>query len=299
MSGLGAATGSGITDIFAHEFMRNALLAGTAVALAAGLAGYFVVLRGQVFTGDALSHVAFTGALGALAVGLGARLGLYAATALVAAGMALLGRRGRPDDVVVGSLFAWVLGLGVLFLGIYTTSHSAANGRAGVNVLFGSIFGVGTADAVTVAAVGAATCAVLVFIARPLLFATVDEAVAVARGVRVRAVGLVFLLALGVVVAQATQAVGALLLLGLLAAPAGAAQRLTARPFRAMWLSAVFAVGSMWAGLVASYLVPKLPPSFAVITAAAGIYLASIAAGRAVRQSGQSPSRSIRWSLTS
>ena len=88
--------------MFAHEFMRNAFLAGTFVALVCGLIGYFVVLRSQVFAGDALSHVAFTGALAAAAAGIDVRVGLFAATLLVAGGMGALGERARADDVVIG-----------------------------------------------------------------------------------------------------------------------------------------------------------------------------------------------------
>lgn len=275
-----ALAGAALGDMLGQPFMRHAFLAGTAIAVAAGLVGYFVVLRGQVFTGDALSHVAFAGALGALALGIDARIGLFVATVGGAVAMGLLGPRGRPDDVVVGNVFAWVLGLGVFFLSVYTTSRSAADGRAGVSVLFGSILGLSAAQAAVAAVVGVGVVVALLAMARPLLFASVDEAVAAARGVPVRALGLAFLAVVGACAAEATQAVGALLLLGLLAAPAGAAQRLTARPYRAMALSAALAVVAMWAGLTASYLVPHVPPSFGVIAVAAGLYLAAFAATR-------------------
>ena len=265
-----------LTGMFGHPFVRNAFLAGTPIAAASGVVGYFVVLRGQVFTGDALSHVAFTGALAALAFGLDARIGLFAATVVFAVGIALLGKRGRADDVVIGSAFAWILGLGVLFLAIYTTSRSTANGAAGVNVLFGSIFGLGAGQARVAGLVAVAVIVSVVAVARPLLFATVDEAVAAARGVPVRALGIGFLAVVGVVAAEATQAVGALLLLGLLAAPAGAAQRLTRRPYRALWLAPALAVVAMWAGLVTSYLVRSVPPSFAIVAAATAIYLGAL-----------------------
>jgi len=261
-----------LAGMFAHAFVRNAFLAGTAIAVAAGLVGYFVVLRSQVFTGDALSHVAVTGALAALAFGADARVGLFAATILVGMAMALLGRQGRADDVVIGSVFAWVLGLGVLFLTLYTTSRSRSNGAAGVHVLFGSILGLSAGQARLAAVIAAGVVAALVVIARPLLFASVDEAVAAARSVPVRALGIGFLALVGVCAAEATPAVGALLLLGLLAAPAGAALRLSARPYAALWLSAVIAVLAMWGGLTTSYLAPRVPPSFAIIAIASAVY---------------------------
>jgi zinc/manganese transport system permease protein len=253
-------------------FFQHALLAGTAIAAAAGLIGYFLVLRAQVFTGDALSHVAFTGALAALAIGVDPRFGLFAATIGVALLLGVLGRRGRPDDVAIGSVFSWILGLGVFFLTVYTTSRSAANGGAGVNVLFGSIFGLSAAQAVTAAAIAAAICVITVAVARPLLFASIDEAVAAARGVPVRLLGFGFLALAGACAAVATQAVGSLLILGLLAAPAGAAQLLTDRPYRALALSAGLAVAEMWAGLALSYLVPNVPPSFGIVAAATVVY---------------------------
>ncbi len=93
----------------------------------------------------------------------------------------------------------------------------------------------------------------------------------------VRALGFGFLGLVGVTAAAATQAVGALLLLGLLAAPAGTAQRLTARPFRAMWLSAGVAIGSVWAGLLIAYAVPQTPPSFPILAVVTASYLTAFA----------------------
>jgi zinc/manganese transport system permease protein len=271
------------TGMLAHPFMQHAFLAGTAVALAAGLVGYFLVLRAQVFTADALSHVAFTGALAALAAGLDARLGLFTLTILVALGMGALGPRARPDDVVIGGVFAWILGLGVFFLTLYTTTRSAGNGSASVTVLFGSIFGLNAARTVLTAVIAAATCLALVAITRPLLFASLDEAVAAARGVPVRVLGYAFLALVAATTAEATQVVGALLVLGLLAAPAGAASRLTAHPLRALGLSAAIAVASVWIGLTASYTLPTMPPSFAILTVATATYLGAVIATRSHR----------------
>jgi zinc/manganese transport system permease protein len=268
---------TGLLSMLGQPFLRYAFLAGAAIAAASGLTGYFVVLRSQVFTGDALSHVAFTGALAALAAGADLLIGLYGACVAVALAMAALGRRGNADDTVIGIVFAWILGLGALFLTIYTTSAAGTNGTSGVNVLFGTIFGLSAAQAVIDSAVAGCVCVVLVVIARPLLFASIDEAVAAARRVPVRLLGAVFLGLVGVTAAAATQAVGALLLLGLLAAPAGAAQRLTARPFRGMWLSAALAVLSVWAGLLIAYAAPRIPPSFGILAVATGVYLVAIA----------------------
>jgi zinc/manganese transport system permease protein len=253
--------------------MTYALIAGSAIALASGLVGYFLVLRRQVFTGDALSHVAFTGALGALAAGYDARVGLFVGTVAISLLLGALGSRGRADDVVIGGVFAWVLGLGVLFLSIYTSSRASAQSSAGVSVLFGSILGLDASRAASAVIVAAVVCVGVIAIGRPLLFASIDEAVAAARGVPVRALGYAFLFLVGLTAAEAAQAVGALLLLGLLAAPAGAAHRLTARPLPALCLSAGLAVAMMWTGLWLSYAAPTVPPSFAIVGVAAVLYL--------------------------
>jgi zinc/manganese transport system permease protein len=264
--------------MLAHEFMRNAYLAGTFVALACGLAGYFVVLRSQVFAGDALSHVAFTGALAAAAAGIDIRLGLFAATIAVAVGIGLLGERARSDDVVIGSVFAWVLGLGALFLSIFVSGSSGADGTAAVRVLFGSILGLSAGEARLAAVVAIGAVLALLAISRPLLLGSLDPDVARGLGLPLAALGLGFFVLLAVVAAEATQAVGALLLLGLLAAPGGAARLLTDDPWHGLLVSAGLALASMWAGLALSYAVPSLPPSFAVIAIATAFF-----AGAALR----------------
>ena len=264
-------------SMFSHPFMIHALLGGTGIAAACGAVGFFLVLRAQVFTGDALSHVAFTGALAALAFGIDLRVGLFAATIAVALLLGALGRRGRADDVVIGNVFAWILGLGVFFLTVYTTDRSGSgDGSATVNVLFGSILGLSSGQAQTALWIGAGVVAAMLAIARPLLFATLDEAVAAARGVPVRVLAFVFLALVGAATAEATQAVGALLLLGLVAAPAGTALVLTDRPFRGLGLAIALAVGEMWLGLALAYFVPRMPASFSITAVATVAYAAAM-----------------------
>ncbi len=266
--------------MFAHEFVRNAWLAGTFVALACGTIGWFTVMRAQVFAGDALSHVAFVGAIAAAAVGIDERIGLFALTLVLAGAMGLLGRRAQADDVTIGTTFAWVLGIGVLLLSVLATSAGGATGVITANTLFGSIYSLSASTAALAAGVGVALTIVIVAIARPLLLATLDGELAAQRGVPVRALGLAFLAALGVITAQATQALGALLLLGLIAAPAGAAGALTAHPYRGLALSGALAMGAMWIGLALSYAIAGLPASTAIVGTAALAYGAALVARR-------------------
>ena len=274
--------------MFSAEFMRNALLAGTFIALACGVSGWFVVLRGQVFAGDALSHVAFPGALAAAAAGIDQRVGLFAATVLAGVAIGALGRGalaardGRlagasgAADTAIGTVFTVILGVGVFFLTLLSTTGAGRSGIQGAHTLFGSVFGLAAGEARLAAGVGLAAVLLTGAIARPLLFASVLPDVAVARGVPTRLLGMAFAALLGVVAAEATQAVGALLLLGLLAAPAAAAHRVTAAPFVGVALAGAFALAAMWAGLTLAYALPWLPPSTAVVLVAVALYYACV-----------------------
>jgi zinc/manganese transport system permease protein len=269
--------------MFAQEFMRNALIAGSLVGLACGLVGYFVVLRAQVFAADALGHVAFTGGLGALLAGVDLLIGVFGSCIGVALAMGGLGGRGRARDVSVGVVFAWVLGLGVLLLSLYTTVRSAASGAVGVSVLFGSILGLRPAQVLVASLAAGATCVAILGLARPLFFASVEPEVAAARGVPVRALAVTFMVLVAVSVAEAVQAVGALLVFALLVTPAAAAQNLLSRPWLALALSPAIAVAVVWAGLVLAFYLPY-PASFFITSLAFCVYVTT----RLVRRHGGS-----------
>ena len=271
-----------MTQMLAYDFMQRALLAGSCIAIMSGLAGYFVVLRNQVFIGDALGHVAFTAGLGALVAGLPLSVGVFAGSIATALGIGSLGGRARARDVAVGTVFAWVLGLGVLFLSLYTASRSAgAGGTAGVSILFGSILSLQPAQAVTAGIAGLAGSLLLLALARPLLFVSVDPEVSAARGVPLTAVTLLFLVLLGAAVAVAVQAVGALLVLGLVVTPAATAVQLTARPYAGLLLSAGLGLGFLWLGLTLAFYLPY-PAGFCIVAPAFAAYVA-ITAGRRLR----------------
>jgi zinc/manganese transport system permease protein len=271
--------------MFAQEFFRNALITGSVIGVASAALGYFVVLRAQVFAGDALGHVAFTGVLAAALAGVDLRIGLFAATIAIALLFAGLGERARADDVAIGVVFSWVLGLGALFLDLFNRGTGGGNGIIASRTLFGSIFSLTRNQTVFGALVAVAILAGIAAIGRPLLFATLEPQVAAARRVPVRVVGAAFLVLVGIDAGEAAQAVGALLLLGLLAAPAGAAVRLTASPGRGLALAIMFALASVWLGLAAAELDASIPPSSAIIGVAAAIYfLALLASSSRVRR---------------
>jgi zinc/manganese transport system permease protein len=264
--------------IFQYAFMRNAFMAGTIVALVAGVVGYFVVLRGLSFAGHALSHIGFAGATGAVVVGANPVVGLLVFTVASALGMGALGKRIRGRDVAIGIVLAWMLGLGVLFLSLYTGYATEAYA-----LLFGEILGISGRDVLVTGIAGAVTLLGLALLYRPLLFASVDEAVAEARGVPVRWLSIAFMVLLAVAVSEAVQVVGVLLIFALLVTPAAIAERLSARPSRALALAVVLALAFTWGGLTVAFYSPY-PVSFFITTFAFAAYLLARLVGLPWRQ---------------
>ena len=242
-----------VVHMFQYDFMRNAFLAGTALSVVAGLVGYFVIVRRQAFAGEALSDVAFTGAMGGAVLGINPLAGMIVLTIAGALAMGSFAQRVSERDLAIGTVLAWVLGLGVLFLTLFTAHVSGSSGFSGVTVLFGSILSISAHQAAVIVAVAGGIALALLLVARPLLFASVDPDVAAARGVPVRLLGLFFMVLLAVTVAEAVQAVGALLVFALLLLPAAIAQRLTTRPYAALGVAVVLAITSTWFGLTIGF----------------------------------------------
>ncbi len=254
-----------------YPFMRNALMAGTLVAVVAGLLGFFMVLRRQSFAGHSLANVGFAGATGAVLLGIAPVAGMFIAGALAAIGMHLLNlgaRQRRQSDIAIGAIFTAALALGFIFL------HLATNEYAGsvYNVLFGNVLGIDAAQVGLLVWASLAILAILAAIGRPLLFASLDPDVAAARGVPVRWLSLLFLLLLALAVAVAVQIVGVLLIFSLLVTPAAIAQELTARPGVALGLACGLAVAFVWLGLAIGFFTPY-PTSFFITSFAFGTYV--------------------------
>ena len=252
-----------------YEFMRHALIAGGISAVLCGAVGYFVVLRGLSFATDTLTHVGFAGASGAVVVGLSPVVGLLGLTAAMATALGALEERLRGRDVVIGMILVLSLGLGLLFLRLYTGYSNETYA-----LLFGAILALSVRDVVIVATGAVAALVALTLLFRPLLFASLDDELAQARGVPVRAVSIGFLLVLAVAVSAANQVIGALLAVALLIAPAATAQRLTRRPAAALLLSVGIALAVTWAGLAIAYWQPY-PVSFFITSLATLAYLAT------------------------
>lgn len=274
-----------VSEVLEYHFMVNAVAAGTIVAVAAGLAGWMMLVRREAFAGHTLSLMAFPGASAAALLGVPAALGYYGACAVGALAIAALadrpGASGAARPAAIATVQSVALACGFLFVSLYGGILGDLD-----NLLFGTFLGVSDARLLTLALVAAGLVAALAASARPLLFASVEEEVARARGLPVRALGAFFLLALGLAVAAAAQVTGALLVFALLVGPPAAAQALTARP--AASLAATIAIGLLvvWVGLGISYF-STLPPGFFIATASFVAYLLARLAAAAGRRRAQ------------
>jgi zinc/manganese transport system permease protein len=282
-----------IQNMLGFAFMRNAFTAGTASAIVAGLVGYFVVLRGSSFAAHAISHIGFAGAAGALLLGVNPILGVGVLSLAASAGMGALGKRLRGRDAVIGLIMAASLGLGVLFTTMY--QGNAANALA---YLFGQIFGISAGAALLTVVTSVVVLLALAAMYRPLLFASLDEEVAQARGVPVGPISVGFLLLMGLAVTEAVQVSGVLLIFALLIAPGAIAERITRRPMSALAVSGSLAVLITWASLTLAYFTPY-PVSFYVPALAFVLYLGArlVTAGPGLRwplPGGRGPRRGRR-----
>ena len=269
-------------DTLREPFMRNAFIAGALVALAAGVIGYFVVVRSGEFSAHALGHIGFPGATGAVLLGLSPTLGL---AAFCIGGAIIIGALGRHVDeraTATGTILAFATGLGILFSSLATKSSNTVT-----NVLFGNLLAVSSDQIVVFVWFTVVLLAVVAVVARPLTLASVNPEVAEAKGVPVRMLGLVFLVLMGLVITMAVQVVGTLLLFALVVTPPATALRLTARPLRVVAIGVGSGLFSVVGGLVLAVMF-NLPPSFFIVSCS---FLTWILVLGATRSRGVRPGR--------
>jgi zinc/manganese transport system permease protein len=252
-------------------YMQNAYLTGTLVAITAGVMGYFMVLRSQSFAGHSLANVGFAGATGAVLFGIPAVLGLFIAGLCAAVGIQVLNlaeRRGQQSDIAVGAVLTASLALGYLFLHLATAEYAANV----YTILFGNVLGISQTDVTIILWSTLGLLGVLLVIARPLSFASLDPEVAAAQGVPVPALAFGYLILLALDVAVAVQIVGVLLIFALLVTPAAIAQDVTSRPGAAVTLAVVLALCFTWLGLAVGFFT-SYPVGFFITTFAFGTYV--------------------------
>ena len=249
--------------------VTNSLLAGALLALIGGLVGVFVMTRELSFAVHGIAELSFAGAAIFLLIGLDVVFGSVFGSLIAALIIALMGDRAKDRNSIVAVLMPFGLGLGILALALYP-------GRAAnkFGLLTGQIVAVDDPKLGAMAIISLVVLVGMFAIWRPLNFASLDVEVARARGVNVKALGVFFVMLLGLAVAAAVQIVGALLVLALLVTPAAAALRLSRSQLWVPVLSVAFAMVAMLGGIFLA-LGAGLPISPYVTTIAFLIYLAA------------------------
>ncbi len=250
-----------------YQFIQNAFIAGSMVAVVAALIGYFLLTRGLTFAGHALSHIGFAGAAGALVVGVDPIFGLLAFTIAAGVGIGLLGKKLSERDITIGIIMTLMLGLGALFISLYSGYAERA-----YSILFGTILGISQTDVLVTAIFSVITLIGLGFIFRPLLFSSFDPEVAEARGIPVRALAVIFLVLVALTVSMSVQVVGVLLIFTLLVGPAATATRLVHQPVAAIILSVFLSLTYTWLGIFFA-INGTWPVSFYIAALSFGVYL--------------------------
>jgi len=245
-----------LREIWGWDFMRHALEAGTIVAIVAGVVGYFVVVRRSSFAAHALSHAGFAGAAGAVLLGLNPMFGLLAFTIGGGILMGALGKKAEGRDVQVGTVLSFMLGVGVLFISLYKGYATEA-----YSLLFGEILGISESNVIVSLIAGIVILVALACIYRPLLFSSLDEDVAEAKGLPVFGIGIVFMILIAIATSISVQIVGVLLIFALMVTPAAIAERLARTPAKGIAISVAVALLATWTGLILAFYLPY-PVSF-------------------------------------
>ena len=247
--------------------VSNSLIAAALLGLMGGLVGIFVMNRDSSFAVHGISELSFAGAAIALLIGMDVVLGSVIGSVVAAALIGVLGARAKDRNSIIAVLMPFGLGIGILALSLY---EGRASNKFGL--LTGQIIAVDQPALVWLAGISLFVILALVFIWRPLQFASLDPDVARARGVATGKLGFAFLILLGLAVAASVQVVGALLVLSLLVTPAAAALRVTSSPKLAPVLSVVFALTSAVGGILLA-IGGGLPVSPYITTVSFVIYL--------------------------
>lgn len=266
---------------FSSAPVHVALGLGGLTAVVSALVGVFTVIRGQSFGGHALTDVSTAGGSGALLVGMTPLAGFVAGGLLGAGTMEVMGvHRARGRDLATGIVLGAATGLAALFLYLDTTSGATTG--ATQQILFGSIFVIDSSTIPYVVIFGALSLALLAFVYRPLLLSSVNADMARSRGVPVRLVGMLYMMALALAVGLSSLAIGTILSTALLVGPPATALRLTRRVGHALAVASLIGVGATWTGILLAYDSyywgaggNGWPVSFFIVSAVFALYLIS------------------------
>ncbi|MBF0713260.1 metal ABC transporter permease [Gemella sp. GH3] len=257
--------------MFSYEFMQNAFISGTIVAIMCGFIGVFVMARNMSFISHTLSHVGFSGAAFAVFLGINPIYGLLIFTMTMSYIVGHLSSKAFRREATVSVMLGIFLGLGLLFLSLTPKSTSYVN-----SILFGSVVSITRSDVKIIFSLAIFVILALLLFYRVLKFDSFDHIGASSLGINTKLVSIFFLILLSIAISITVPIVGALLMFILLTVPASAARYLTTNIAKMIFISIFFALIGVWSGLTLSYYT-SLPVTFFIAIIEGGFYLVSLA----------------------
>ncbi len=242
-----------------YSFMQNALIGGVIIALVCGVVSVFVILRRTSFAAHALGHMSLTGAAGAALFGFPSILGQILLNVVASVVMGLMGDKVKKNDLAIGVVLTFVLGVGIYFLFLFQNNYAGSV----MGILFGNIFAISHAQILQLVILGIIILATLLVILRPLVFVSIDPVVAQSKNIPVRLISVIFFIVLAVTVSMACQIVGVMLVFTLLIIPGAIGNQWGASIMQSIGISVISAVSLVLAALFISYRL-DLPASFCI-----------------------------------
>lgn len=229
--------------------MQRALIGSLVAVAATSLVGTWVVLRGLAFLGDALAHGVVPGIALAVLWGFNPIIGAFIAALLMSSMVSVVSSRTViREDTAIGLLF-----VGMLSLGIVIVSKSQSFSTEVTALLFGDVLGVTVADIRNQSIATAIVAVASAILYRPLLALTFNRTKAQTLGMRPNLAHTALLAMLALSIVASFQAIGTLLVFGLLVGPPATASLLARRVPLIALVSIVLGSICVVAGLVVSF----------------------------------------------
>lgn len=257
--------------MFDYLFMRHAFIAGTIIALICGAISFFVIIRRLSFASHALGHISLTGAAGAVLLNLSALTGQLTINLIAGILMGAFGDKIKKNDIAIGIVLTFFLGLGTYFLFLYQSGYSGSV----MSILVGDILTVTIEQIYLLLGLAIFTASLLIIIARPLFISSLDPVFAQSKKISNKLLSILLFICIAITVSMACQVVGILLVFSLLIGPAAIATQWVDGFYKPIILSCVVAVITVWSGIIAAYCI-DVPISFFITTIICGLYLVSI-----------------------
>ncbi|MED7788511.1 metal ABC transporter permease [Francisella sp. 19X1-34] len=258
-------------SVFNYTFMIYAFVAGTIIAIICGIISFFVIIRRLSFASHALGHISLTGASGAVLLNLSAMTGQLFINLIAGVLMGAFGDRIKKNDIAIGIVLTFFLGLGTYFLFLYQSGYSGSV----MSILVGDILTVTLEQIYILFGLAIFTITILVTIARPLFISSIDPVFAESKKVSNKLLSILLFVCIAITVSMACQVVGILLVFSLLIGPAAISTQWVDGFYKPIALSTIISVFTVWSGIIAAYYI-DVPISFFITTIICCLYLISI-----------------------